>query len=260
MVGRSFAIWVAYILVALVAHSVGGPKVSFAPQSSSSVIAWPTPNLKAGFVPQGMTTWGQYVLMAEYKPGSNTRLVAVSQSNGKVYGQVAISSTHAGGLAIVGGWLYVQNADTVNHDAVRRYRLMDFSAAMAKSHKTKTHPVYIKQAGLQQLAPWQFASFMTTDGSQLLSGHHGVGTGARMYRFDVDQSTGLLTAVNYVMVPENAQGVAAAGTVFTSGGGHLTVAGVVLPIPSHAEGIVVINGTAIIAFEHGAKYVLSFTI
>lgn len=248
------------LIAALTALAFIGSTWGASNASAASVTAWATPNLKAGFTPQGMTTWGQDVLMAEYKPGSNTRLVAVSPSSGKVYGQVSISPTHAGGIAIVGDWLYVQNADTANHDAVRRYRLTDLNAAMRRSHKTKTHPVFIKQAGLQQLAPWQFASFMTTDGFQLLSGHHGVGLGSRMYRFDVDQSTGLLTAVGYVMVPENTQGVAAAGTVFTSGGGHLTVAGVSLPIPSHAEGVVVLNDTAYISFEHGAKFVLGFKI
>lgn len=227
--------------------------------AATSVTAWATPNLKAGFTPQGMTIWGQYVLMAEYKQGANSRLVAVNLQ-GKVYGQVSISPTHAGGIAIVGDWLYVQNADTVNHDAVRRYRLTDLNAAMRRSHKAKAHPVFIKQAGLQQLSPWQFASFMTADGSQLLSGHHGVGAGARMYRFDVDQSTGLLTALGYVMVPENAQGVAAAGTVFTSGGGHLQTDTGSFLIPSHAEGVVVINSTAYIAFERGAKSVLSFQL
>lgn len=228
--------------------------------AASSVTAWATPNLKAGFTPQGMTTWDKYILMAEYKPGSNTRLVAVSPSSGKVYGQVSISPTHAGGLAIVGDWLYVQNADTPNHDAVRRYRLTDLNTAMRRSHKTKAHPVFIKQAGLQQLDPWQFASFMTADGSQLLSGHHGEGLGSRMYRFDVDQPTGLLTAHGYVMVPENTQGVAAAGTVFTSGGGHLQTDTGSFLIPSHAEGVVVLNGMAYIAFEGHAKYVLSFKI
>lgn len=224
-----------------------------AASTPSMVAAFSTPNLKAGFTPQGMTaTPSGKLLLAEYKAGSNTRLVDVSTA-GKVYGQVSIAPTHAGGISIVGQWLYVQNADTPDHDTVRAYRLSAVNAALSASHKASGHPVYVKADHLQELAKWQYASFMTADGGQLLSGHHGVGAGSLMYRFNVDQATGHLTAVSHVTVPENTQGVARGGTVFTSGGGRLTVSGVTSSIPSHAEGIAIINGTAYVAFEGGAK-------
>lgn len=227
--------------------------------ASDTARAFPTPNVTQGFTPQGMTMWGSRIVMAEYKAGANTRLVAVSAA-GKVYGQVSIAPTHAGGIAVVGNWLYVQNADTVGQDTVRRYRLADFTKAMAVSHKAGGHPAYIKSAGLQQLDPWQFASFMATDGVRLYAGHHGVGVGARMYTYTVDQATGHLAAAPvFVLVPENAQGAALDSMgqfVFTAGGGVLSLGGVVRAIPSHAEGIVIVKGFAYVAFEGGARYVL----
>lgn len=236
-------------VVAVIAMSTA--LASPASASTTYTKAWPTPNLSAGFIPQGMTPYGNRVLMAEYKLGSNTRLVELD-NKGKVLGWVSIAPTHAGGIAIVGNWLYVQNADTPNHDTVRAYKVSDL-------HFTK-HPTYAKANHLQELKPWQFASFMTADGGQLLSGHHGVGQSSLMYRFNVDQKTGLLTAVSHVTVPNNTQGVAAGGTVFTSGGGHLVVNGVDRKIPSHAEGVIVIGKTAYIAFEGGAKYVLKINL
>lgn len=228
---------------------------SYAATTPKVSAAFKTPNLAAGFTPQGMTTTPSgKLLLAEYKVGSNTRLVDVTTS-GKVYGQLAISETHAGGIAIVGQWLFVQNDATPGHDTVRAYRMADVNAALAVSHANGGHPAYVKAAHLQVLADWQWASFMTADGQQLLAGHHGVGAGARMYRFNVDQSSGQLSAVSYVMVPENAQGAAMGGRVFTSGGGHLTVDGKDVKVPSHAEGVAVINGVAFIAFEGGAKSV-----
>jgi len=227
--------------------------MSAAPAEAASLKetnAWATPNLSAGFTPQGMTMLGNHVVMAEYKPGFNTRLVELDL-NGKILGQVSIAPTHAGGIAVVGKWLYVQNADTPNHDTVRRYRVADL--------KLTKHPTYVKARGLQELAPWQFASFMTADDDQLLAGHHGMGEGSRMYRFDVDQKTGLLSALDYVIVPDNTQGVAPGG-VFTSGGGRLTVGSTVYSIPSHAEGVVVVDKTAYVAFEGKAKYVLRYQL
>lgn len=229
--------------------------------------AFTLPNVAAGFTPQGMTVWGSRVIVAEYKPGANTRLVAVNPVSGKVYGTVSIAATHAGGVSVAGAWLYVQNADTVGSDAVRRYSMSAVVNAFTRSHADHGHPVYARAAGLQQLAKWQFASVMTTDPAtgDLLSGHHGVGTGARLYRYAVNAATGALTTrPGYVTIPDNAQGVAVASggrLVVTSGGGRLTVAGVTRSIPSHAEGVAIVSGRAYVAFEGAhAATVRTFTL
>lgn len=228
--------------------------------ASSTAVAWKTPNLSSRFIPQGMTTWGKYVLMAEYKPGSNTRLVAVSPSSGKIYGQVSIAENHAGGIALVGGWLFVQDQPHETAEAIRRYKLIDLTAAMKKSHSVKK-PAYLKSAGLQQLAKWQYASFMTADGAQLLSGHYGMGESARMYRYNVDQKTGQVTSTGYVHVPDRVQGVGLYGkTPVYASHLRLTYGSTVLAIPDHAEGLVVLKGVAYVAFEGNSPNVLKIKL
>lgn len=226
-------------------------------------VAFPTPNLSHGFTPQGMTaTPSGKLMLAEYKAGENTRLVDVTVT-GSIYGQISIAEGHAGGLAFVGDWLFVQDDATTGSDTVRRYALDDINAALATSHAAAGHPTYVAAAGTQTLDPWEFASVMVADGDQLLSGHHGVGEGARLYRYDVNQATGLLTSVGYVYFPENAQGIAldSSGSVVTAaGGGHLFVGGVDYTIPSHVEGIVIFGSTIYMSFENGAANVLKATM
>jgi hypothetical protein len=256
---RLIAMKLSLVVSAVTALVLGTAWAAPAEAATSVTKAWATPNLAAGFTPQGMTQWGKYIVMAEYKPGANTRLVAVDLK-GKIYGQVSISENHAGGIAIVGKWLFVQDQPHVAAEAVRSYRLTDFSAAMAKSHKAKNHPTYVGRVGLQQLDTWQYASFMTADGAQLLSGHYAVGDG-RMYRYDVNQKTGHLTAVDYVPVPDRVQGLAMDGKipVYTS---YLLLQDGTrnFLIPAHAEGVVVINRVAYVSFEGGATHVLKVNL
>lgn len=262
---RRFAGIVAAIAVAALGMGVAVADNAGA-ATTSGATAFTLPNVAAGFTPQGMTVWGNRVIVSEYKVGANTRLVAVNPASGKVYGSISIAPTHAGGIAVAGAWVFVQNADTVGSDAVRRYALADVSAAFTRSHANHGHPVFVRAAGVQQLAKWQFASVMTTDATtgELLAGHHGVGAGARLYRYVVGANGSLTARPGYVVIPDNAQGVAvdASGRlVITSGGGHLTVAGVTRAIPSHAEGVAVIAGRAYVAFEgtHAAT-VRAFTL
>jgi hypothetical protein len=235
--------------------------------AASDATAWKTPNLSSGFTPQGMTYWYRtgpnMVIQATYKVGSNTRLVAVDPRNGSIYGQVSIAENHAGGIAIVGGWMFVQDQPHMTAEAVRRYKLTDLTKAWDKSHKDHGHPVYVKQVGKpQQLQTWQYASFMTADGSKLRAGHYGVGESSRMYTYRVDQKTGQLTAESgFMYVPDRTQGVGMLGKtpVFAS---HdlLTVGTKQYAIPDHAEGLVVLGHTAYVSFEGGAKFVLKYTI
>lgn len=249
----------ALVTAAFLGTTWGAPSAG----AATTTKAWATPNLAAGFIPQGMTIWGKYVVMAEYKPGANTRLVAVDPNNGKTYGQVAISENHSGGIAVVGGWLFVQDQPHMAAEAIRRYDMRTISAGFLASHKAKNHPTYAGQVGLQQLDNWQFASFMATDGDQILAGHYNNNVeGARMYRYDVDQKTGHATAVTgYTTVPLYTQGVAMFGKIpvyashllLTYGSKHIA-------IPDHAEGLVILKGTAYVSFEGGSKYVLKIKL
>lgn len=254
------------VIAALVAISfLGSTWGASSASAASSAHAWKTPNLSAGFTPQGMTYWvrpgANMIVQAEYKVGSNSRLVAVNPNDGKIYGQVSISENHSGGIAIVGDWLFVQDQPRTGSEAVRRYDMRAISAGFLASHKTG-RPAYVGQVGLQQLDNWQFASFMATDGDQILAGHYGVGDSARMYRYDVDRGTGHMTATpGYVTVPDYTQGVAMFGKIPTYAS-HLllTVAGIQTAVPDHAEGLVILKNVAYVAFEGSAKYVLKFKL
>lgn len=230
--------------------------------------AWKTPNLAAGFTPQGMAYWyrtgANMVIMAEYKPGSNTRLVAVNPGTGIVYGQVSIAENHAGGAAIVGDWMFIQDQPHDGGESVRRYRMSDLERAFDYSHKHDKHPVYVTIAGVQSLgSPWAFASYAAEDNGQLLAGHYGIGSNVRMYRYDVDQKTGLLDTENatYVMTPEKVQGVAVMNyrPVYASSS-HIRYGITDVSVPAHIEGLVILKGTAYASFEAGAKWVLKIKL
>lgn len=237
--------------------------VALTPGSShaASNVAWATPNLSQGFTPQGMTTWGKYVVMAEYKAGSNTRLVAVNPTSGKTYGQVSIAETHAGGIAFANGFLFMEDAPRDGGEQVRLYVEKTLDAAFTASHKAGGHPVYVKSAGLQDLGQGRWASIMTSKGTTLYAGHHGVGSNASMQSYSV-AANGKLTLKSSQLIPELAQGAAFYGgqLIITAGGGHMYVAGVERSIPSHAQGVAVIKGVAYVAFENGGKNVLKFTL
>jgi hypothetical protein len=224
------------------------------------------PNLGTGWTPQGLTVLDGRLLQAEYKDGRSTRLVSVDAKTGKVYGTVRIAATHAGGIAVVGDWLYVQDApDTgVGHETVRIYRVADVRKGLRSCHVTGYKP-YVKRTLNQQLEAWQYASFMTTNGSILMAGHHGVNENVRMYLYDVDQATGLLDAKAYFLVPPFTDGAAyfPGGFIFMSHGqdgyGTMTTtsqAGIVIReqrMPNLAEGAALVDGKVFISFESGAR-------
>lgn len=224
------------------------------------------PNLRTGWTPQGLTVLDGRLLQAEYKDGRSTRLVSVDAKTGKVYGTVRIAATHAGGIAVVGDWLYVQDAPDVGagHEALRVYRVADVRKALKTCHLTGYKP-YVKHSVVQQLEPWQYASFMTTNGTILMAGHHGVKENVRMYLYDVDQATGLVEAKVYFLVPEFTDGAAyfPGGFVFVSHGHdgygvmtRTTQAGVVTHeqrMPNLGEGATFVDGKIFISFESGAR-------
>src|SRR4029078_10978555 len=106
------------------------------------------PLLDKGWTPQGLTALDGRLLQALYKDGSNSRLVALDPVTGKVYGTAAISETHAGGIAVVGDWLFVQAQPAAGSEVVRRYKLSKIRSALKTSHLLLNHPVYRKVDGL----------------------------------------------------------------------------------------------------------------
>lgn len=225
------------------------------------------PNLKTGWTPQGLTALDGRLLQAEYKDGRNTRLVSIDPKTGKVYGTVRIAATHAGGIAVVGDWLYVQDAPDpghVGHEVIRCYRVSDVRAGIKSSHIIGTKP-YVKRQHNQTLDQYQYASWMTTDGTVLIAGHHGIGEGSRAYAYSVDQATGLLTSHAYFLVPDFTDGavVIPGGYLFISHGqdgyGTLSTCGRTGTVyhqqrmPNLGEGAALIGKSIFFSFESGAR-------
>lgn len=235
-----------------------------APASAATATATPSapkvsqsfalPNVSKGFAPQGTMTWKTYTVIAEYKASNNTRLVAVD-AKGKVYGTVSIAETHAGGIATVGAWTYVEAQPTDGSDTILRYSTSAFNTAMTASHKSGK-PVYLKSVGSQKMPSWVFMSAATTDGTYLYVAHHGVGAGSRAYKLGVNQASGLLTVVSYVMTPDMVQGLALlnGALIYSVGGGHLVIGDQSITVGSHSEGITVRNGVVTVVFEAGVTH------
>lgn len=231
------------------------------------------PNIAAGYVPQGMTSWtrnGQTLLiLGEFKDGQKSRLIAVDPHTGGIYGQVLVAPSHLGGIAIVGDWLFAQDQENAKAENVRKYRMSTLAAAFDTSHASgqRTKPYVGRSGALQKLNYW--ASFMTSDGSYLWAGHHGVDD-RNMYRYSVE-SDGTLNRVGggyeaprytdgVVVTPDRFIFVSHSRPDVPKGFGTMTVAARsaqlsanrrCFAMPNLGEGAVLIDGIVYTVFESG---------
>jgi hypothetical protein len=236
--------------------------------------AFKIPNLSKGYTPQGMTAWSDghghsLIIIGEYRPGRRSLLVAVDPISARVFGTVAVAQSHLGGIAIVDDWLFAQDHPHTGSEKIRRYRMSDLAAAWNASQAHDGKAYYVRQAGRpQQLAPWQFASFMSPYRGHLFAGHHGRGAGARMYEYVVGRDGWLTALPGWIQVPNLTDGVAVTADrfVFSShrgGAGVMTVARraqrlspiVTITTPGPGEGTTIADGRLYVQFEGGHRYV-----
>jgi hypothetical protein len=253
-------------------HAFYGPAASLIYDNTFQLSAG-IPNIAAGYVPQGMTSWtrnGQTLLiLGEYKDGQKSRLIAVDPHTGGIYGQVLVAASHLGGIAIVGDWLFAQDQENANGESVRKYRLSTLAAAFDTSHASgqRTKPYVGRSGALQKLNYW--ASFMTSDGGYLWAGHHGVHD-RTMYRYSVSADGALHRVGGGYEAPKYTDGVVVTADrfIFVShsrpdvpkGFGTMTVAARsaqrsagrhCFAMPNLGEGAVLIDGTVYTVFESG---------
>lgn len=233
--------------------------------------AFAIPHLSAGYTPQGMTTWplpngSSLLIIGEFKKKHDSQLIAVDPTTGKTYGTVKIAEAHLGGIAIVGNWLFVQDKPNTNHEKVRKYSMTKLAKAFLTSHNTGVYP-YVGKTG--PLQPVYWASFMTSYGGHLYTGHHGIND-VNMVEYAVS-SAGQLRQVHVYQSPQLTDGVvvtanrfifishtdspSAFGTMTVTGrNAHLSDGPVrCFAMPNLGEGSVLDNGLVYTVFESGAN-------
>ncbi|HEX8081226.1 MAG TPA: hypothetical protein VF557_13535 [Jatrophihabitans sp.] len=186
-----------------------GPDASIAYDRAFSR-SFPLPGLDT-HIPQGVATWRNWdgkghnmFLMASYHPGQNARIYGIAPGGGLV-GTVEIADTHAGGIAVVGNWIYVQHTST----SIRKYRTSDIRRGM--NHRRGY--LYVASVGTPRTV--YGASFMTASGNYLFSGKFNEDDRDRMYAYRVNRNGSLTTLRNGgYEVPKKTQGVAVLGDRF----------------------------------------------
>ncbi|QUH06453.1 hypothetical protein HUO13_33815 [Saccharopolyspora erythraea] len=221
------------------------------------------PGLTEGYVPQGLGAWKNWdgaghdmMLISMYTDGYKGRIYGIEAGTSKVFGPVDIRSDHAGGIAVVKGWVFVPGD---NNTSMNKYKAADLAAKF-------------KAGGRQTLAPngpaqkVGGASFLTGYGGVLYTGHF---DDDRMYTYEVNGTTGRLEKTATYQTPDKTQGVMVTRTHFvysTSYGRknpsniHLVAHGKNIgdpsakcfQAPSMSEGMADYEGTAWLLYESGA--------
>lgn len=233
--------------------------------------AFAIPNLAQGYTPQGMTTWAlpngsSLIIIGEYRTGYRSLLVAVDPATGDTYGTVQVAEGHLGGIAIVGKWLFAQDKPNTNGEKVRKYDMGTLAQYFLQSHNAGTAPYVGKTGGLQKV---YWASFMSSYGGHLYTGHHGINKRS-MYEYSVD-ADGTLHKKHVYEAPKLTDGVVVTADrfIFVSHGssgngfGIMTVAARSAHLSDHplrcfampdlGEGAVLDHGTVYTAYESGSS-------
>jgi len=161
-------------------------------------------------IPQGLATWRNWdgkghtiFLMVSYHAGQHARIYGITPAGGSV-GALEIADTHAGGIAVVGNWVYVENTST----SIRKYRTSDIRVGL--NHRRGY--LYVKSVGTPRNV--YGASFMTSYGGYLFSGKFNDKDRDRMYAYKVNSNGSLTTQPGGYQVPKKTQGVAVLGDRF----------------------------------------------
>lgn len=155
-------------------------------------------------IPQGVGTWRNWdgkghtiFLLVSYHPGQHARIYGITPAGGLV-GALEIADTHAGGIAVVGNWVFVENTST----SIRKYRTSDIRIGL--SHRRGY--LYVKSVGTPRTV--YGASFLTAYGSYLFSGKFNDSSRDKMYAYKVNSNGSLTTQSGSYQVPMKTQGLA----------------------------------------------------
>lgn len=271
-----------------------GPKAFYDGDSASTVydatfrIGHGLPaGLLSGYVPQGLGTWagwggaGKDLLIQAGYNGSRTAIVGIVPGGGVTQMPVlvrpngAFVTAHAGGVAVVGSWLFVTGETVGGRPTILRFPLAAVSASLASGAPLQARAEIPLDAGTPGFA----ASFMAAEGGTLWIGTFDKDNRNRMYQFSVGPHGGLARvggAGNWLQVPKKTQGLAVTPTHFifstswtsqARGNVYVVRRGakllddaypqdlVCFAAPSMSEGLTLSNGKAFLTFESGSyKY------
>lgn len=227
------------------------------------------PGLPEGYIPQGLGIWEDWdgagndlMLISMYTTHPEVRdytgrIYGIEAGTSRVLGPVDIKSKHAGGIAVVNGWVFVPG----DNKSMNKYKTTDLAAKF-------------KTPGRQSLAPngpaqkVKGASFLTGYGDELYTGHF---EKDRMYVYEVNKDGKLKQTAAYA-TPDKTQGVMITPThfVYSTSHGRKNPSNIYVvahgrnindrsakcfQAPSMSEGIADYNGTTWLLYESGAtKY------
>lgn len=167
-------------------------------------------------IPQGMTTWHNWradgsttdlLLYTAYRGGSQTWIQGINPRNGHRTKIIRVAGSHAGGIAIVGRWLYVSGPGSNSSATVRQYRLRDIRAAL----KSSTRSPYVRSVRTRDVYG---NAFLASRSGNLFAGRFNKDGRSWMKRYDVTQRSGALRATKTYRVPKKTQGLVVTGGHF----------------------------------------------
>jgi hypothetical protein len=177
---------------------------------STFQIGFHVPYLKT-YTPQGMTVWTNWnghhddlVLIAMYRKGSRSYLVAFDADSGERYATLQLAEGHLGGMSVAGKYLFAQDGAYQGNEPVRRYRLATLEKAIKKAHKKDSKPFVAMASGTQMI---HGASFMTTYDGHLWAGHFDSDEPDKMYEYKISKAGKLSKVGSAWEVPAQTQGV-----------------------------------------------------
>lgn len=231
------------------------------------------PGLDDGYVPQGLTVWKDLMLITSYKDDGDSegdaRIYVINLTTG-ARDFVQIADSHAGGVAVVKDWVFVEGKRVEDGDdegtgkdyTIDKYRLGDLLLSLSLPGHLP-----IKRSG--EPRPVYGSSFLTSSGDTLYAGRFNKGDRDSMYEYSVADNGDLKTGQKYE-VPKKTQGLLVAKGHFiystSQGEGNFSNVYVVdggatdidpsarcFRAPSMSEGIAAFNETAYLLFESGAE-------
>lgn len=214
--------------------------------------------------PQGAATWPNWngsgtdlILVTSYRDGADAHIQAINAATGASLPGLRIADFHAGGIAVVGGWVYIGAGSTI-----RRYRASDLRAALQNGGG------YVEEAGSQTVTA---ASFLGNYGGSVFAGKFDPAARGWMYQYNVNSDGSLTRVGSGWEVPTKTQGVIVTSSHFmfsTSYGrsnrsniysvrrgytGSLDDASLYcFRAPSMSEGMTQWNGSAYVVYESGS--------
>ncbi len=171
--------------------------------------------LLRNYVPQGLAVWKNWVsgedmfLATAYNPsGGDSIIYGVIAGQGQYMGAVPIAEGHVGGIAVSGKWAFVQGEGTI-----RRYDLADLRSRFRNGNPGQ----YLALSGRTYLTDGADADFMASDGDFIYAGKFNKDDRDYMYRYAVNQTSGVLTRGSKTRVPKKTQGLAVLDDYFVFG-------------------------------------------